>query len=209
MAETESRLSVCNIKFLNNGPYSMELSSGECCGLNGVSGVGKSQFLRAIADVIAHDGECMLEGVTSLQFTPQKWRRAVALVPAESFWWFDTVEPHFATVPPGDLYLSDLLSRLEFGSDVLSWQISRLSTGEKQRLSLVRTLIGRPQVLLLDEPTSGMDQKMAAVVEEIVTEICVTKECSCLWVSHDQDQLRRIAKRLYTLLRTELTEMKP
>ena len=209
MGKTESRLSVRNIKFLDNGPYSMELSSGECCGLNGVSGVGKSQFLRAIADVIAHDGECLLEGVASLQFTPQKWRSAVALVPAESFWWFDRVLPHFAAVPSDDLYLSDLFSRLGFSPDVMNWQVSRLSTGERQRLSLVRTLIGRPQVLLLDEPTSGLDQKMAAVVEEILMEMCVKKECSCLWVSHDQDQLRRIAKRSYTLFRKELTEMKP
>ncbi len=207
MENRVSRLSIRNIKFLENGPYSMELAPGECCGLNGASGVGKSQFLRAIADVIAHGGECMLEGVSSLEFTPQKWRSAVALIPAESFWWFDDVEPHFAAVSLGDSYLSDLLSRLGFGPDVMNWQISRLSTGERQRLSLVRTLIRQPQVLLLDEPTSGLDQKMAGVVEEIVTELCIQKTCSCLWVSHDQEQLKRIATRCFTLERTEIVEM--
>ncbi len=208
MTKTDVRLTLHKITFLDNGPYSLDLRRGECCGLNGASGAGKSQFLRAIADVAVHGGECFLEGVSSRMFTPQQWRMSVALVPAESFWWYDTVGPHFTAVSSAEPFVSNLFSRLGFESDVMNWQISRLSTGERQRLSLIRTLLTKPKVLLLDEPTSGLDQNMIAAVEAIVTEICTGSECSCLWVSHDIGQLGRVAERSYTLQRTGLEELR-
>lgn len=200
-------LSVRNIAFLENGPYSLELSAGECCGLSGASGVGKSQLLRAIADVVVHEGECLLAGTPCLSFTPQGWRKAVAMVPAESFWWHDRVGPHFAMDTSEDALLKKLVTRLGFGMDVFNWQISRLSTGERQRLSLVRTLVTKPQVLLLDEPTSGLDKAMATAVEEIVIELCVSGQCSCLWVSHDLEQLARVANRSFQVESKGLVEL--
>lgn len=201
------QLSICGITFLENGPYSLELSAGECCGLSGVSGVGKSQLLRAIADVIAHDGECLLGGTSSLSFTPQEWRTAVAMVPAESFWWHDRVGPHFGTAPGENTLLTSLVTQLGFDTEVLNWEISRLSTGERQRLSLIRTLVTKPQVLLLDEPTSGLNKEMAAVVEEVVAEMCVSGQCSCIWVSHDLEQLARIANRSFQVELKGLVEL--
>ena len=202
-----SVLTIQDLMFLTNGPYSLELSLGECCGLNGVSGVGKSQFLRAVADVLPHQGECKLNTISSISMSPMDWRKRVALVPAESFWWYDTVEPHFEEANQNNAVLCHLIERLGFSLDVLHWQISRLSTGERQRLSLIRTLIQNPEVLLLDEPTSGLDKTMAAVVETIVAERCAQKESSCLWVSHDLEQLARISNRCFQLEQNALQEI--
>lgn len=201
-------LSVRELSFLENGPYSLALAPGECCGLSGVSGVGKSQFLRAIADVAVHEGQCFLGGKPCTDFTPQSWRKAVAMVPAESFWWYDSVGPHFELDTGEEHLFTNLLDRLGFSIDVLNWQISRLSTGERQRLSLVRTLVTKPQVLLLDEPTSGLDKNMATAVEKIVAERCSSKQSSCLWVSHDLEQLARVAQRSYCLEREGLVEVR-
>ena len=192
-------LRIKEIQFLNNGPYSLELGEGECCGLYGASGVGKSLFLRAIADVLPHKGECILKATPCLSMSPQDWRRNVALVPAESFWWYDDVEAHFGIEASNNPYFCHLIERLGFSVDVLHWQISRLSTGERQRLSLIRTLVTNPAILLLDEPTSGLDSKMAAVVEAIVAERCTEQDSSCLWVSHDLEQLTRISNRCFQL----------
>lgn len=200
-------LTIQNLRFLTNGPYSLELAAGECCGINGASGVGKSQFLRAVADVLPHDGECALEHTPCLSMSPQDWRKSVALVPAESFWWYDTVGPHFGVESTDNPYFCHLIECLGFSLDVLQWQISRLSTGERQRLSLVRTLITKPKVLLLDEPTSGLDNSMAAEVEDIVSTRCANKESSCLWVSHDLEQLARVSDRCFELSREALVEM--
>lgn len=188
-------LSVTNFTFLENGPYNLKANAGECLGFTGQSGVGKTQFLRAIADVIAHEGECSLDGNLCSSIFPPEWRKMVALLPAESFWWYDTVGPHF-DVSNEDSWLEQILSTLGFSKDVLGWQVSRLSTGERQRLSLVRTLMNNPRVLLLDEPTSALDKQMVQVVEEILTELCVRRKMICLWVSHDLEQLSRVASKI-------------
>ncbi|MEN8199213.1 MAG: ATP-binding cassette domain-containing protein [Thermodesulfobacteriota bacterium] len=194
------------LSFLGNGPYDLEVGPGQCVGLSGRSGVGKSQLLRAVADVMVHRGECFLDGRPASSFSPPDWRKKVAMVPAESFWWHDTVGSHFS-----DGILStggeELFARLGFSADVLSWQISRLSTGERQRLSLLRTLVSEPHVLLLDEPTSALDTKMATVVEEIVMDICALKNTPCLWVSHDLEQLSRVADRVFRVEPETLVSM--
>ena len=198
-------LSLVNLSFLENGPYSLTIEAGECIGLTGKSGVGKSQLLRAVADVIAHKGDCYLNGTSCLELSPPKWRTMVAMVPAESFWWYDTVGSHFD--PKLERVDSlELLGKLGFTSDVMSWQISRLSTGERQRLALLRTLVTDPKVLLLDEPTASLDKKMVDAVEQLLADICLLRRTACLWVSHDLDQLFRVAGRVFRVEQDGLTE---
>lgn len=198
-------LRLCALSFLGNGPYTLDILPGECVGLMGRSGVGKTQLLRAVADVIAHRGDCLLDGTACSAIAPPLWRKRVAMVPAESHWWYDTVAPHFHG-GVGQGKSSELLKKMGFSPDVGGWRVSRLSTGERQRLSLVRTLITAPQVLLLDEPTSSLDQAMVQVVEEIIADICQMKQTICLWVSHDRDQLCRMAKRVYRVEPQALVE---
>ena len=120
----------------------------------------------------------------------------MAMLPAESFWWYDSVGAHFDT--SSDLTeCTKLMEKVGFSRDIMDWQISRLSTGERQRISLIRTLINRPRVLLLDEPTSALDKKMVSVVEEILAERCSLQRISCLWVGHDIEQLFRVAGKVY------------
>jgi ABC-type iron transport system FetAB ATPase subunit len=186
------------IEFLQNGPYNLHLDPGECVGLTGPSGVGKSQLLRALSDVIPHGGECFLGEQECASFSPPHWRSQVAMLPAESFWWYDGVAAHFPKDVLNDSF-EELLATLGFTVDVLSWDIRRLSTGERQRLALLRTLVSRPQVLLLDEPTSALDKEMEQRVEEIVATCCGEQKMICLWVSHDREQLFRVARRVFRM----------
>lgn len=198
-------LRLCDLSFLDNGPYSLNISPGECIGLTGRSGVGKTQLLRAVADVIVHGGDCLLDGTACSSVAPPVWRKTVAMVPAESSWWFDTVASHFADgLGPGPSL--DLLVKMGFPSDVGGWQVSRLSSGERQRLSLVRSLSSAPRVLLLDEPTSALDLRMVQVIEGLVTDMCQKTLTICLWVSHDREQLARVADRVYRVEPQALVE---
>ena len=199
------RLKVENLRFLVNGPYSFSLKEGECVGLNGRSGIGKTQLLRAVTDLIPYTGLLLLDGVSISSFSAPIWRSRVTMIPAEPLWWYNSVEDHFTTglytEPP-----KEELAAVGFAEDILQWQVSRLSTGEKQRLALVRGLCNRPLVLLLDEPCSSLDAYHTTLVETFVLDYLHSNRASLLWVSHDLEQLQRLSDRLLCMEKNTLIE---
>lgn len=173
---------------------------GQCVTLSGPSGSGKSLLLRSIADLDPHDGEVYINGEESQQIPAPTWRRRVMLVPAESQWWYETVGEHF----PQDADVD--FEALGFDSDVINWQVERLSTGEKQRLGILRALSLNPDALLLDEPTSALDNENRLAVEKLVTRYSREHRTPVLWVSHDRDQIGRISSRHMTISSGHLVE---
>ena len=73
--------------------------------------------------------------------------------------------------------------------------VSNLSGGEAQRVSIARTLANAPEILLLDEPTSALDENSAREVEDLVLDIIRERRMTCVIVTHNNDQARRIAER--------------
>lgn len=184
--------------FGTNGPYSFTCSPCECIGISGASGVGKTLLLRALADLDCHRGRILLDGRISEEYPAPQWRRLVALIPAEPRWWFATVSEH---LPSGfdSSAAKELVTACGFDADVLGWQVSRLSTGEKQRLAVVRALIRKPSVLLLDETGSGLDQRNGLMLEAQIKAYRRKSNASAIWVSHDREQLDRVADRVVIL----------
>mgnify|MGYP001813898999 FL=1 len=83
--------------------------------------------------------------------------------------------------------------------------MSRLSTGEKQRLSLVRALIRDPQVVLLDEVGSGLDKDNATLLEALVQGYLEDNRAAAIWVSHNPELLERVATLTLTMLPDSLS----
>ncbi|WP_234981099.1 ABC transporter ATP-binding protein [Desulfopila aestuarii] len=199
-------LDVTNVAFLTKGPYSFSVAAGECVGLSGRSGIGKTQLLRAMADLIPCTGNVVLNGIDAQKIPAPRWRQMVGMVPADPQWWFDLVGDHFPKNEQMDTLLPTL-ERLGFAMDVLNWEVSRLSTGERQRLALIRALVPEPIVLLLDEPSSALDATHTNSLEELLAELRQSKELGIVWVSHDPAQLRRVANRIFTLEEHTLLEI--
>lgn len=167
-------------------PIDLDLKDGNCLCVTGPSGSGKTVFLRAIADLDVNGGEAETAGVVRSQVSAPEWRKTVAYVPAESGWWADCVGPHF---PNGDP--DALLQALGLGLNCLEWEVTRLSTGERQRLALARAIILKPQVLLLDEPTSALDEKATAAVEDVLKND-LAAGTTIILVTHDIAQISRL-----------------
>ena len=184
-----SEIVISGLSYHNLGPYNFRIAGGECVCVSGQSGAGKTLMLRALADIDPHTGSVALNGRESLAFNAPAWRQRVALLPAESQWWADTVGEHGIDASQGQL------SEVGFEPDVLEWQISRLSTGERQRLAVVRLLARTPDVLLLDEPTANLDAQNAQRVETVLLSYGASRQAALLWVSHSPEQIRRIARR--------------
>ena len=175
------------------GPVSLSVAGGECVTLSGPSGSGKTRLLRAVADLDGHGGAVYLDGRECNLWDAPTWRRNVALLPVANQWWHDTVGEHFGAVETAQL------EALGFSRAVLEHRIERLSSGERQRLALLRVLVNRPRVLLLDEPTASLDGDNAARVEALVERYRRDAAAAVVWVGHDPAQVRRVAQRHFTL----------
>jgi ABC-type iron transport system FetAB ATPase subunit len=121
------------------------------------------------------------------------------MVPADSQWWFDDVGGHF----PDDA-TEGLPSALGFPPGVMEWSVSRLSSGERQRLALWRALVLEPEVLLLDEPTANLDNDSTEAVETWLLEEIRRRKIAVLWVAHDPAQIHRVADAHYRINGTML-----
>lgn len=196
-----ARLKIESLRFKTRGPYDLTVEPGECLCLSGPSGAGKTLLLRSIADLDPHEGRVFLDEIDSFTLDAPAWRRTVGLLPAESQWWWDTVGPHFSTFEP------ERLEALGFGADVMGWEVSRLSTGERQRLALLRLLVNRPRALLLDEPTAALDPSNVGQVETLLEDYRRKTKAPVLWVSHDPAQARRVADRTYEISESRLSQI--
>ncbi len=196
-------LKVENLAFLQRGPYSFEVATGSVLGLRGASGAGKTLLLRAIADLEPHAGRLWLDKTASTDLSGPQWRRRVAYLPAESLWWYDRVGQHFSVAPE-----IQWVQQLGLDNEVMNWEVNRLSTGEKQRLAILRLLQNQPQALLLDEPTASLDRDSIGRVEAFLLEYLRQNSAPAIWVSHDQTQLERVsASRMEILAGGEMREL--
>jgi ABC-type iron transport system FetAB ATPase subunit len=168
----------------------LTLAAAECVSLRGASGSGKSRFLRGVADLDPTTGQVWLAGRRREGYAPQDWRRLVGLMPPDPLWWHDRVGPHFR---PGAS--SETLAALGFDESVMGWEVARLSSGERQRLGLLRLLVQTPRVLLLDEPTANLDPVGTSRGEALVEGYRTRTAAAVLWVTHDEAQGRRVARR--------------
>ncbi|MBP2313907.1 ABC transporter ATP-binding protein [Azospirillum soli] len=171
-------------------PASFRLDAGECVAVQGPSGAGKSVLLRAVADLDPSVGDVRLDGMRREDMTAPDWRRRVTYVPAESGWWADRVDAHF----PFPDRAVPLMEALGLPAEALDWPVARLSTGERQRLALVRALSQGPRVLLLDEPTGALDRESTARVETLLRAE-LARGVGVLIVTHARDQADRLAHR--------------
>lgn len=186
------------------GPIDARVADGACLAIMGASGSGKSRLLRAIADLDPVSGDCSLKDVARNRIPATEWRRRIAYVPAEPGWWAATAVDHF-----GESGLcSALAERLGVEGAALQRPIEQLSTGERQRLALVRALQFNPDVLLLDEPTGPLDARTTELVEgEILDQM--QNGVGVILVTHERAQAERLGAEVHTMIAGHLDSDPP
>jgi len=186
---------------LGLGPFDFEVADGACLAITGPSGAGKSVLLRAIADLDPNEGQVRSGQFVRDEIPAPEWRRAVALLPAESGWWGDNVATHFRDAGA----LAPLLEQIGMAREATDWQVARLSTGERHRLALLRALEQGPEVLLLDEPTTMLDEGTTGRVEALL-KARMAEGMSIVMVTHDPDQPARMGARALWLENGRLSD---
>jgi putative ABC transport system ATP-binding protein len=173
-----------------------------CCqvvAIVGPSGAGKSSFLRLLNRLDEPTrGTVEFRGQDYRQIPPRTLRQKIGMVMQAPNLFPGTVADNirFGPLQRGEDVTSErlemLLERVGLhgyaSRDALS-----LSGGEAQRVSLARTLANSPEILLLDEPTSALDDSTEQEVESLITGIIREQSLTCLIITHDWEQARRVA----------------
>jgi len=185
--------------------FSLSVESGDFISIVGASGSGKSTFLKLCCHLISPtDGEIMYNGRNMLEYNPMLLRKEISYCFQIPHLFGDTVEdnlnfPYFIRSMKMDFErVNELLLRFNLDKRILKEEVKNLSGGEKQRIALIRTLLFKPEMILLDEVTSALDVDNTQIVESVINSL--NKEgTTVLWITHSPEQSRRYANKLLTV----------
>jgi putative ABC transport system ATP-binding protein len=150
------------------------------------------------------DGTVYLDGTDYRQIAPRELRRRVGMVTQRPYLFSGTVAENLRFGPQqrGEVVTDTRVEELLAAVGLASYSergIANLSGGEAQRVSFARTLANEPEVLLLDEPTSSLDEDTKGEVEALMRRITRERALTSVLVTHDRAQAARLAQRALLL----------
>ncbi len=190
---------------------SLEVPAGVCFGLLGPNGAGKSTLFKLLATLVLPDaGTAAVHGLDVVE-DAEAVRAVMGVVPADDrslFWRLSAVENLRLYARLHGLRGAALRERVEWALEAVriadqgATQAGRLSTGMRQRLLLARALVGRPSVLLLDEPTRSLDPVAARDFRRFLREEIVARQRrTVLLATHAAEEAFELCDRIAVLHR--------
>lgn len=183
-----------DVVILNN--IDLRIAAGEFKLITGPSGCGKSTLLKIIASLLSPtSGEIFFNDKDIATLSPEHYRQQVSYCAQTPALFDDSVYDNLVfpwqirNKQPDPKALVADLERFGLADNTLEKSINELSGGEKQRVSLIRNLQFLPQVLLLDEITSALDESNKQNVNEIIHRYATERGMAILWVTHDQNEI--------------------
>lgn len=192
----------CSYKFERPGIYSIV----------GESGVGKTTLLHSINALSSIDkGAIFLNETDIAGLHPADLRRKVSILFQTPSFVGKTVEENLLYAAKysenGELDFGKLLNQVQLGEDFLHRAVSNLSIGQKQRVCLARTLVTRPEILLLDEPTSALDDKTAGGILLMIRELSIEEGVLTIMVTHRIEHAKRLSEHILIMKNGQLDRM--
>lgn len=205
-----------------------QLEAGQCLGVIGASGAGKTSLLMAIAGMLQPlSGQIVMQDaiwfdhVKRIQLAPHL--RSVGMVFQEGRLFPHlsvkknltyglmaraVTHGHRAAAAQPAIDMAEVVEMLAIGH-LLDRQPSQLSGGEQQRVALGRALLRQPQLLLMDEPLSGLDAALKQQVLPFIQQVIQRFALPTIYVSHHWEEIKMVADQVRSLEQGELKNARP
>ncbi len=193
------------------------VARGETVAILGQNGSGKSTLVRLLSTLLLHDGGSAKVFGHDVFREPRAVRRLVNRVSVEASFFKKmsaaenlSYAARFYGIPARETRdeIPRILGRVGFPTNRRSEPMENLSRGMQQKVALARALLTAPVLLLLDEPTTGLDPRSKLEVQEFVREIRVVHDATILLCTHDMAEADTLADRVGIIDRGKLLALK-
>jgi ABC-2 type transport system ATP-binding protein len=207
----EGRLRRSRVPALKDVSFTIE--RGECVAVLGANGSGKSTLVRLLATLLLHDGGSARVFGHDVFADPRPVRRLVNRVSVEASFFKKmssnenlSYAARFYGLTPKETNtrIPEILERVGFPVERRGEAMEALSRGMQQKVALARALLTAPVLLLLDEPTTGLDPRSKLEVQEFIKEVRQVHDATILLCTHDLDEAQALADRVGILADGEL-----
>ena len=197
---------------------SFTMERGECVAILGQNGSGKSTLVRLLSTLLINDGgEAKIFGHDAFRET-RAVQRLVNRVSVEASFFKKmsaaenlSYAARFYGMGPAEtrVKIPEILERVGFPVDRRGESMENLSRGMQQKVALARALLTSPVLLLLDEPTTGLDPRSKLEVQEFIKAVRVEHDATILLCTHDMLEAESLADRVGLLDRGKLLFLEP
>jgi ABC-2 type transport system ATP-binding protein len=207
----EGRLRRRRVNALRDVTFTMK--RGECVAILGPNGSGKSTLIRLLATLLLHDGGSARVFGHDVFADPRAVRRLVNRVSVEASFFKKmsssenlSYAARFYGMTPRETSsrIPEILENVGFPVERKGEPMENLSRGMQQKVALARALLTSPVLLLLDEPTTGLDPRSKLEVQNFIREVRRAHDATILLCTHDLDEAEALADRTGILHRGEL-----
>lgn len=177
--------------------FSLDIATGAFLTIVGPSGGGKSTLLKLLANLISPtSGEIDFKDKNINAYSPTNYRRQVSYCFQQPSLFGETVKDNLEfpfkirKQTTDQSKMEQVLESVDLKPDFLNKNITELSGGEKQRVALIRNLLFKPEVLLLDEITTGLDNDSKEIVHRLIQNVH-KDNTTIIQVTHDNDEIHQ------------------
>jgi ABC-2 type transport system ATP-binding protein len=183
----------------------LSIRRGEIYGILGANGSGKSTLIRLVSTLLTLDGGRVEVFGNDVERDEMKVKQLINRVSVDAAF-FKKLSPHENLAYAARLYGLDarkaraeaiqIMARLGIGEKRLSRPLEQMSRGMQQKVAIARALLTSPTVLLLDEPTTGLDPRSKLDVQTFIEEVRDTHDATIVLTTHDLDEAERLCDRI-------------
>src|SRR6059036_566891 len=194
------------------------MERGECVAILGQNGSGKSTLVRLLSTLLLpDDGSATIFGHDVVKESRAVQRLVNRVSVEASFFKKMSSEENLAYaarfygLPPSETRerIPEILGRVGFPVDRRGEAMEHLSRGMQQKVALARALLTSPMLLLLDEPTTGLDPRSKLEVQDFIREVWASHDATILLCTHDLAEAEALADRVGILDRGRLLCLEP